>query len=86
MQDKKQKLPKGQESIVQDIEAIKKALLGDDYSQEGLIARFSGAEARLQRLEKILDRSRFALLGLTLFACGGIYEWIKKVLHMLLEK
>ena len=69
--------------LVQDVEAIKKALLGDEYDHEGFIARFSKVEVRIERLEKILDRSRFTLLGLTLFACGGLYEWIKKLLNML---
>ena len=82
MEHRQDEHPKEYPSLAQDIEAIKKALLGDDYSQEGLIARFSQAEARIERLEKILDRSRFALLGLTLFACGGIYEWLKKILHI----
>ena len=72
----KRTLPEGYKQLAQDTEAIKKAFLGDDYTHEGLIARFS-------RVEKILDRSRFTLLGLTLFACGGLYEWIKKLLNML---
>lgn len=70
------------QALAKDIEAIKKALIGDAYQSEGLILRFSKVERRLQRLEKILDRSRFALLGLTFFACGGLYEWIKKIFQM----
>ena len=79
----KRTLPERYSQFAQDIEAIKKALLGDDYTQEGLITRFSMVEARIERLEKILDRSRFTLLGLTLFACSGLYEWLKKILHMI---
>ena len=69
-------------TLSKDIEAIKTALIGDDYQSEGLIARLTHIEARLEKLEKLLDRSRFTLLGLTLFAAGGLYEWIKKIVHM----
>ena len=69
--------------LVKDIESIKEALLGDAYNRQGLIDRFGEVEGRLRRLEKILDRSRYTLLGLTLFACSGLYEWGKRLLQLI---
>ena len=84
----KQRMPNSVDSgklshLLEDIQSIKEALLGDAYREQGLIERFHHMESRLDRLEKILDRSRFTLLGLTLFACSGLYEWGKRLLHLI---
>ena len=70
------------EKIFQELEAIKEALLGSPYETDGLIKRCANMDRRLHRLEKIIDRSRFTLLGLTVFACSGAYEFLKKIFHI----
>ena len=70
------------EKISQDLDAIKRALLGSPYDAEGLIKRCASMDRRLHRLEKIIDRSRFTLLGLTVFACSGVYELLKRILQI----
>ena len=41
-------------SFTHDLAAIKKALIGDEYQSEGLIARLAQIEARLGKLERLL--------------------------------
>lgn len=70
-------------AFTQDLEAIKKALIGDEYQSEGLIARLIQIEARLGKLEQLLERARYTLIGLSLLAVGGLYDWVSKLIRLL---
>lgn len=69
--------------LAEDMADIKKLLLGDEYTDGGLIHRLNEVDRRLAHLERLLDRSRYALIGLLLFACSGVYENVKKLIDAL---
>ena len=59
-------------SMMQDIQEIKKALLGD-YACEGLVSRINKLEETISIFKKVLGAIGLAILGLILDAAKGLF-------------
>lgn len=84
--------PQGQETaailarldtLTADVRAIKSLLTGDEYRQPGLLEQLATLSARLQRLERLLHRVKWAAIGIALGA-GGIGVGLSEILSHLL--
>ena len=63
--------------------AIKSLLTGDEYRQPGLLDQLSSITARLQRLERLVHRVKWAAIGIAL-GVGGIGVGLSEILSHLL--
>lgn len=84
--------PQGQEiaailarldTLTADVRAIKSLLTGDEYRQPGLLEQLATLSARLQRLERLLHRVKWAAIGIAL-GVGGIGVGLSEILSHLL--
>ena len=84
--------PQGQEiaailarldTLTADVRAIKSLLTGDEYHQPGLLERLSSITTRLQQLERLVHRIKWAAIGIAL-GVGGIGVGLSEILSHLL--
>ena len=84
--------PQGQETaailarldtLTADVRAIQSLLTGDEYRQPGLLEQLATLSARLQRLERLLHRVKWAAIGIAL-GVGGIGVGLSEILSHLL--
>lgn len=71
------------DTLTADVRAIKSLLTGDEYRQPGLLEQLATLSARLQRLERLLHRVKWAAIGIAL-GVGGIGVGLSEILSHLL--
>ena len=83
--------PQGQEiaailarldTLTADVRAIKSLLTGDEYHQPGLLERLSSITTRLQRLERLVHRVKWAAIGLAI-GVGSLGVGLSELLNHL---
>jgi Mg2+ and Co2+ transporter CorA len=68
------------ENIEGDVSEIKSALLGNEYTKNtGLIHSISEHHQRLTTLERLVDRGKWLIIGLSATSGVGIYEVLKQL-------
>ena len=84
--------PQGQETaailarldtLAADVRAIKSLLTGDEYRQPGLLDQLSSITTRLERLERLVHRVKWAAIGIAL-GVGSLGVGLSELLKPLL--
>lgn len=61
------------------LDEVKIALIGNDYSKTGLVHTVAEHHQRLNTLERLMERGKWLLIGLSAGSGVGIYEIIKNI-------
>ena len=70
------------EKLMDDVRAIKEALLGCEMRPEGALLRLKGVEKRINYIEKLIDRSRYLILAFALFSLDDIYDSVRRLIQL----
>ena len=70
------------DTLTADVRAIKSLLTGDEYRQPGLLDQLSSITARLQRLERLVHRVKWAAIGLAI-GVGSLGVGLSELLNHL---
>lgn len=68
-------------SIDRKLEKVMIVLVGEDLSREGgFVSRVISLEEKVDKLERLIDKTKFFFMGATVFGGYGVFELIKNLL------
>ena len=80
MENEYHKLAERLDKIEDNVSEIKTALLGNDYTNKtGLIHSIAEHHQRLNSLERLVERGKWLIIGLSAGTGIGIYEILKQI-------
>lgn len=80
MENDYNKLAERLDKIEDNVSEIKNALLGNEYTKNsGLIHTIAEHHQRLSTLERLVERGKWLIIGLSAGSGIGIYEILKQV-------
>ncbi|KOY86031.1 hypothetical protein AD998_07630 [bacterium 336/3] len=68
-------------NIQVEIHSIKKAMLGDEYNENGVMKRLSVAESDIDALKKFRDKVIWTASGVSL-AIGSLFTFINYIMNL----
>ena len=69
-------------TVIQDVRAIKEALLGNELRPDGALDRLNKLEQQLAHMEKLIDRAKYVALVLVLSIFQDLYEVFQTVIRL----
>lgn len=70
------------DKIEGSVERIERAIIGDDFTNtQGIIFTVKDHNERLSSLERLVDRGKWLIIGLSATSGVGIYEIVRQLLN-----